>query len=395
MDSILNFIKKDFFLLSILFLVFINPFFYGNVIAMLLFVFVFFKLNILYKLIDENALILFLFSFTYEVFLSMRYDYIGPYFVVTLAYVLVPSLLYMVGKYITLYYRNHKIWLFLLVLLTFSFSIIPLISILLQIQENGFIEGTRSMYLLWDETSEFSATGLGSYFVLSMSTIGLISVNKNNMFEVKLTWFIVILFILSLICVLRLGSRTQLVIAVVSLFGTYILNIKKQSRFKNIVFASLFMSAIYYFMNSLSAESELLTFYADRINDSESGFDTAGGRTERWIGSLESLLTDPFGWEFTRYGYAHNLWLDVARVSGVIPLMFLVLFTINAFLAWLKSLKLLKKDLYLKNYLFMFFVSIILLFIVEPVIEGMYLLFLLFCFFVGFLKGINNKKITN
>lgn len=50
------------------------------------------------------------------------------------------------------------------------------------------------------------------------------------------------------------------------------------------------MSAIYYFINTLSAESELLTFYADRINDSENGFDTAGGRTERWIGSLESLF---------------------------------------------------------------------------------------------------------
>lgn len=81
-------------------------------------------------------------------------------------------------------------------------------------------------------------------------------------------------------------------------------------------------------------------------------------------------------------------------MAGVIPLMFLVLFTINAFWHGLKF-KTLKKGFVFKKLFVYVFREYNSSFLVEPVIEGMYLLFLLFCFFVGFLKGINNKKITN
>ena len=148
------------------------------------------------------------------------------------------------------------------------------------------------------------------------------------------------------------------------------------------------MALTFYLINNFNENADVIKFYADRLNDDEMAVGKAGGRTERWIGGLESIITDPFGWEFSRFGYAHNLWLDVARVAGVIPLTILLFFTVSSIKIWIKSLRILRNDLFLRSYVFIYFISIILLFNVEPIMEGMYLLFLLFCMFIGFLYGM-------
>jgi hypothetical protein len=391
MNNISIFVKKEFILLMLISIVFINPFFYGYRLAMLFFIFIFLKINYFLPSIDKNVFYLFFFAFSYELLASLKLGYVDNGLVSILPNIFVPSLLYLVGKYISVNYKNHEIWIFILFYLTIVFSIIPMISILLQIREHGFIEGTRSMYLIWDKNAELSATGLGSYFVLNMASIGLISIKKNTKLERIIAVGLIISFALSLVCVLRLGNRTQLVIAIVSLVGSFVLNIRKQSLFKNVIFVVSIITLIYYLITTINENSQVMKFYSDRINNDEAGIGTAGGRTERWIGSLESIATDPFGWEITRYGYAHNLWLDVARISGVIPLLFLVFFTISSFKTWMRTLGILKNSLVIRSYIFIFFIGIILVFIVEPIMEGMYLLFLLFCLFVGFLNGIRKK----
>lgn len=387
MNQINIFIKKEFILLLILFVVFTNPFFYGYRLAMLFFVFLFFKIKYLLSNIDRNVLYLFLFTLSYELISSFGLNYIDKSIDAILPNFFVPSLLYLVGKYVSVNYKNQQIEVFFMFFMTFVFSLIPIISILLQVEENGFIDGSRNLYLIWDKNSVISATGLGSYFVLNMASIGLINVKKNTKTERIINIGIIILFVLSLICVLRLGSRTQIVIATVSLSGSFLLNLRKNSFFKNIIFIIL----TFYLINNFNENADVKKFYADRLNDDEVGIVTAGGRTEKWIGALESLFTDPFGWELSRLGYAHNLWLDVARVAGIIPFVLLLFFTVSSIKTWLKSLKLLKCNLFLRNYIFFYFISIILVFNVEPIMEGMYLLFLFFCMFVGFLSGM--KKI--
>jgi hypothetical protein len=325
----------------------------------------------------------------------VRYDYVDKGIVAIIPNIFVPSLLYLVGKYVSVNYKNHQIWVFFMFFITFAFSLIPTISLLLQVQENGFIEGTRSMYLIWDQSFEISATGLGSYFALNMASIGLINVKKNTKTERNIVIGIVILFVLSLVCVLRLGSRTQLVLAIVSLLGTFLLNFRQSSFLKNVLFIASLSALTFYLVNNFDENADVMKFYSDRLNNEEAGIGSVGGRTEKWMSALESIISDPFGWELSRFGYAHNLWLDVARVAGVVPFIALVLFTFSSIQTWLKSLKILKNDLFLRSYIFIYFTSIILLFNVEPIMEGMYLLFLLFCMFVGLISGINSKIIRN
>ena len=120
---------------------------------------------------------------------------------------------------------------------------------------------------------------------------------------------------------------------------------------------------------------------------------TAGGRTYRWIGSLESIFTDPWGWGLEKYGHAHNMWLDIARMGGAISFLLYLAFTLSVFFSFYKLLKLETTKLFLKNYFIVYLIGFLLVFFVEPIMEGYYLLFLLFCIFTGIISQyVNNLK---
>lgn len=393
MNNIKLFIKKETIFLLLLMIVFINPFFYGYRIALVLGVFIYMNAAIFTKIADKNVLYLFLFTLSYELMRALRIDSAEVTILSVTANIISPVLLYMVGKYITRIYRNSDILNAFLLFLAFSYSVIPLISILNHILENGFIEGTRSIALIWDSSFEISATVLGSYCVLNMASIGLANVTRKSSVEKRLILFYVVMFLISLLAVLRLGSRTMLVIAVVSFMGSFFINIRKNSALKNIIILTLIGAGAFYGILKFDANAEFLTFYADRMDDRESGFDSAGGRTERWNAALQSIVTDPWGWEFERFGYAHNLWLDVARVGGIIPLAFLLLFTFTIVRSWINVLKDFQDYPFTRSTLFLYMAGIILLFFVEPVMDGMYLLFLLFCMISGLIAGIKAPKI--
>lgn len=390
MHNIKYFVKNEFILLLIIFIVLINPFFYGSRLGLLFFVFVVSKPDKFLPIFDRNVFYIFTFSLTYGILSSLRVDNSRQEGILAIiSDVIVPFSIYLVGKYLSSKYKDIQIYLFILFFIGFSFSLIPIISILDQIFLSGFLEGARNMYLIWDKNTVISATALGSCFLFNMSSIGLIIVKKNTKFELRLTLANIILFVLSMVCILRLGSRTQILLSLVSIFVAFILNIKRQSLFNIFIKFLSFSSIFFYLYSNTNQDSEIFQFYADRIgNGNGYGIDDAGGRSNRWIGALQSIITDPFGWEFERFGHAHNLWLDVARVSGIIPLFFLLFFTFSAFKNWIRVVSYFKNELFIKTYISILFLLFILQFSVEPVIEGMYLLFLSFCLFVGFIKGI-------
>ena len=104
-----------------------------------------------------------------------------------------------------------------------------------------------------------------------------------------------------------------------------------------------------------------------------------------WRAALNGLLRYPLGGRQADIGlnYAHNLWLDVGYVAGIIPFLLLVIFS------WLlaRSLGYLLRDRQtpdaLKNFLIGIYVSVHLAFFVEPVLEGAFVSFSMFCFITG------------
>lgn len=391
MDNIKIFVKKEWGLLLILFIMLLNPFYYGYRIAILFFFIIFFQNQKYVVDFDRIFFFLFLFAGSYEIIGSMSMDK-ELNLVSIIPNIFIPSLLYLVGKRISRTYKLDNIRIFFLFFISFSLSLIPLISIIIQILKSGFELSDRSMYLIWDKGTEISATGLASYFSLNLASVGLLNLSPKTYVQRKIHVSIIILFILSIICVIRLGSRTQLVIVVASFLVSYFLSFNRGHILKKIFTIIIAVSIAVYFFITLSKLNEISILF-QRGDASDYGIDTAGGRSVRWIDSFNSIFTDPWGWKFSRYGYAHNFWLDVARVGGVIPLIFLIYITIASLKLYFKSFKILKKSHYLKIYISLIFLSIFLGFNVEPVMEGMYLLFLIFCLMTGFLSGIVKVRV--
>lgn len=390
--TITKFIKKEFILLILLIIMLINPFYYGYRVAILFVLVFFFKLDYFFKLLDKNVLYLFLFGALYHLIAANRIDTVDTSIISFLPDIFLPAVMYILGKYVSTKYQSTDVRVFFLFLTLMFFSIIPIISIIEQVFEGEFL-GARSLYLIWDKNELISATGLGAYFSINMGAIALLNAPKVTKLQKKISFLVIVLFVLALICVFRLGNRTQLIIALVAIILSYILNFKRMSNFNKLFQFIFFSFVIGYILYLFASESEIVKLYQDRIGDSEVGELELGGRLQRWGLSLESLLTDPWGWKLSRFGYAHNLWLDVARVSGVITLIPLILFSVSSYKLFLKSIKKLKQEKFLGTFILVFYLSIGLLFFVEPIMEGMYLLFFVFCLFTGLLNGLITNNI--
>ena len=387
---IANFIKKEFILLVMIFITFINPFFYGKRMALLIVLFIIFRIKESLRLLDINFFLLLFFSVSYELFSSFNTNYNDDGLISVIPNMFVPSFLYLSGKYISKKYDREEVLVFLFLFLTFTFSLVPMISILEQIITNGFIEGKRTMYLLWNKGNYISATNISAFFVLNMVSLGLINIKYDKLW-VKLIIFL--LFLFSLICVLRLGSRTQLLVSLISFILLFFKNFKNFSFFHKTTVILISIFFFFYIINNIDFNSDWLKFYKNRYDSEEYGVGTAGGRTYRWIGSLESIFTDPWGWGLEKYGHAHNMWLDIARMGGAISFLLYLAFTLSVFFSFYKLLKLETTKLFLKNYFIAYLIGFLLVFFVEPIMEGYYLLFLLFCIFTGIISQyVNNLK---
>jgi len=109
-----------------------------------------------------------------------------------------------------------------------------------------------------------------------------------------------------------------------------------------------------------------------------------------WKTNLFKLLNNPLGYVNPDSAtiYAHNMWLDVGRVTGIIPVFPLLVFTISAVVSISRLVFNLHYATFLRVLIAGFGIAFFSTFFLEPVIEGMFTMFLLFCFYFGILVGI-------
>lgn len=105
------------------------------------------------------------------------------------------------------------------------------------------------------------------------------------------------------------------------------------------------------------------------------------GRWERMGLVFEHILDYPFG--NMPYSEAHNLWLDTARVSGIAPMISMILFTISAVYNALKYYRRKYCNLQLRVWTLLTVCILFLSFMIEPVLEGRPYVFIIFCFIAG------------
>lgn len=224
-----------------------------------------------------------------------------------------------------------------------------------------------------------SATVVGLPLNIGMVGLPLALIMSNK----RLKPYYLMLTLCSILVVTYLLTRTGWVILMACLFLLVLIKGLKNKKFL-VASVLLFVIGVVILIYSTNVlDSELVNLYSAR-NEAE-GLEV---RSDRWIDSVGKLFMHPFGWaEDGEVYYIHNMWLDIARMSGPLPFLLLsglsVHFLINAFR---NALRYNTDTWYLMLGLNLcFFASCF----VEPVVGGTH--FMLYCMLWGCQSSLDRK----
>lgn len=297
-----------------------------------------------------------------------------------LLFLVAPPLFYYYGKTIPSFCNNERDFLLVWLIILFCYVI------------DTFIVGIDSMIvsgerftterdLMFYEGQETSATQVGLALNVCMIGIPIALIIRDKWLKIPYA----LLTILSLLVVTYLLNRTGLVIFVLCLVS--ILFFKTiNSKTYTIISILLILGVILFLQFSDFADSELYQLYDER-NKTE-GLEA---RSDRWIQHIENLLIYPLGWAKNgNIYYIHNMWLDIARVSGILPFILLCWLTIKYAINAVRDVVRYKTEC---SYLLLglnicFFLSCF----VEPVYGGTH--FMLYCLLWGCQASLEENKLT-
>lgn len=187
--------------------------------------------------------------------------------------------------------------------------------------EVGIVDPSRQLVFEGDESSS-NATVWG---LLVSPALGLLSVPFFVKSPIRKIWPLLFtaLSFLSILTVVHIVNRGGLIIASIAVFAALFIRFREK---KFLLLLSLIatIAAIVYFLPS---SGEIFDAYSARNSVGD-----GGERLTRWMYGLENLLIHPLGWNDTSLShqyYMHNLWLDVARVAGIVPLVAFLIPTVR------------------------------------------------------------------
>lgn len=328
--------------------------------------------------IDNKLMSLLLFGFTYVMFYYINYDIVEPSIIIYFLGVF--PIFYLSGKGLAnnTPYNIDKI----IFIVSLSIAIIPIISILSDINKNGFLVIDRNIPIIgWGE-EPISATSIASMIIVlcSYSTYLFSSVDKWKKYIYTACGF------LGFYCALRLQSRTSIVCISLLFIVNIYLNRKYILKHKFLFFIIFFLL--------FAGISYIITNYSDQLaiieRFQEDDVATANGRTELHSSTLIKILESPLGGN-RHLTFAHNLFLDCARVSGLVPFVLLIVFVFKHYYSIYKLLKkknvpgILKYNIAIISLLLLVYLN------TEPILEGVAMLFAYFCFIAGITSKVETQ----
>ena len=331
------------------------------------------------KYIDTTAILISFFSFTYCL-IQLFHDVIS--WANLISYLICPILFYFWGKFVVDKTNGN-----LNKLITFwgisilLFSVILYISTAQDIILNGFINTSRT-FQIWGAVSGAESLSATLYGLnASLGLVGLAFYFTKYKTRELIKYIFLLLSILSLITVIHLINRTGIVILVLC-FVTVTLYRYNGNIFRLLALCSIIVIIFLILIQLQVINQDISDAYIIR-DDGIGSVNTAGGRLEKWIIGLYNIFKYPFGWEYSsiKFGYAHNLWIDIARIGGIIPFTLFFIASIYSFNTLCKLLKYREKNItpLILGLNICFFLSSF----VEPVIEAMPLYFYLYIMLWG------------
>ena len=344
----------------------------GFITMILLFSIASFVLLNLGRYFDKYARLILLYSLSYVVIMAMK----GEYELTSILSDLIPPIIfYCFGRFmIGSYSDKEKIIPSLILFVALSGAMVYYFTINDIRTTGAIISPVRALQLYGDQGYELGATGIGS--CICMGFCGLAS-----FFLVKDKWqkfFFAVIFLCSLITTFHMVNRTGLFISVISLVVVLMMYYNKNK--KHLIFLLLLIVGLWFVVSSLGLfGGDVSMAYTERELDEGASIAEGGARTNRWLYALSMIPAHPFGWSGGEYNYIHDMWLDVAKNTGWLPFLFLVVITFKEVKIVLKLIST-KKDP-VTGILLCLNICMLLNALVEPIIGGFF--FSMLCLWWG------------
>ena len=312
---------------------------------------------------DKITICLFIFSLLYSA--NIYFSGNVASYANLICYLITPVAFYRLGKYLTNNTDENNLKTSILIFaLIYS---LPLYMMTMQgIASEGIVNVTRMLDS--DSDKNMAATLYGLHASIGLGCVGVFFHYKS--LKILDVICAACLVVGSLLTVIHLVNRTGLVILVAVLVVLFLYK-GKEKFFQTLIIVCFTTIVISYIFSAGIVDIDIIDAYSAREETIGYESKTLGGRSEIWDIAISNLFTEIWGWEG---GYAHNLWLDIARVSGIFAL---IPFLIATVIFWCKCIKLFARK-YIScatAILLGLNISIILSSLVEPIIEGSLLYF--------------------
>lgn len=291
-----------------------------------------------------------------------------------------PLMFYLTGRYLADKWYSQIYFLFLLLIIPLGLMVCS--GIVTDILQNGFLNKSRETVV---SGSISAATIYGVRLSLWTVSFGMIFSFAQDRVEKIYKTLLVVLGAIGIVCTAHMINRTGIVLAAVGILAIMLTNIARYS-FQKIIIGAIFLAFIGYGVYSSTNDSELLTSYLSRESESGAESYSAGGRTERWKDGLEKIYTQPMGGGVFKGGrryYAHNFWLDVSEMAGILPLIALMGCTIINLRKNYMIIRSRRVSSFFSSWLIILNIGFFLTCGVEPIMEGIAAYAFLLFFFWG------------
>ena len=370
---------KSVLLLLLLSVTFLNWHGYWYVFALLPIVYALFFKEV-YRVVDKAFVLFFLFGTFYSVFATELS--LNKYF--TLMFVC--PMIYLVGKYIGLSEKDESLTNVLFII-ALSTATIYMLSVVGDIIKNGFYSDSRNIEIEGvGSDEEISATGIYSHLMVLTTFIVSLFTRMPLKKKMLLATFAIMAFVTSI----RIQSRTAVVILIMVVVLALFINFRtivKRNLFMVIISLGSLLFAVNYALTNYEEELGIL----DRFQDDD--VETGGYRTELASNVINKLSENPWG-GLEHMQYAHNMWIDCARVAGLVPLFILLIITLLYVRSLWRIYKHKEDNSSGRTMVLIIGVSLFVYMNVEPILEGCPLLFAFFALFLGMMRGRTNALMS-
>ncbi|MBT9150241.1 MAG: hypothetical protein DDT40_00409 [candidate division WS2 bacterium] len=307
-------------------------------------------------------------------------------------YMIMPISLYFVGEYVITKGFHDRLAFYYTYLVLFSFFLFGISSVGWTAYYGGFSDAFMNRRVLYMPGSDVwvNATNMGAYFTMGISLIGYIVTYEKGNGPKAGKLISLVIFVVAVASMLLIGNRTGLVVTIGSFLAAYYVAMFRmphsiRNKIKtNFVIILVIFTVIYIVQSNFLGLGELL-LESTLIQRISTGYFFEDPRTDAWHVAIRGLYEYPLGGRQANIAlnYVHNLWLDVGYVAGIIPFALLIAFSWLAVRNLLSLISSKTTPIGLKTFFTGVYVALLINFSFEPVLEGYFVHFAMFCFIAG------------